>query len=136
MLGDVGLVSKCSLRDGRVRRYIGKRTREFSGFEEDRVPFFSDAIQAEAVRFPRLQIGRPIAKGVVNHLRKWPSELSTLFVIACLVMSLILVTFVMLIAAILCTPAVKYKWYYSFVTLFVEEKRGKDRRLLIPGGEG
>lgn len=90
--------------------------------DEDRLPLFSDEIQAEAAEFPYVHVRRPIAKGVANHLSRWPNELSSLFVIACLIMSLILVTFVAFITTIFCTPVVKYKWYYSSITICAKKK--------------
>ncbi|XP_014480842.1 PREDICTED: uncharacterized protein LOC106747636 [Dinoponera quadriceps] len=77
--------------------------------DEDGLPFISNEIQAEAVEFPYVHIRRPIAKSVAIHLSRWPNELSSLFVTACLVMSLILVTFITFVVAIFCSPAVKYK---------------------------
>ncbi|XP_011138863.2 uncharacterized protein LOC105182833 isoform X2 [Harpegnathos saltator] len=77
---------------------------------EDKLPFISDESQAETkVKFPYVHIRRPISKGVANHLSRWPNELSSLFVVACLIMSLILVTFVTLVMMIICSPAAKYK---------------------------
>lgn len=108
-----------------MRRDAGKRLGKFSDLDEDKLPFIADDIQAEAVEYAYVR--RPIAKGVANHLSRWPNVLSSLFVIACLVMFLVMIsfTFAMFVTTIFCSPALKYKWYYSLSDFCRKERKNR-----------
>ncbi|XP_029670918.1 uncharacterized protein LOC115240088 [Formica exsecta] len=81
-------------------------------FDEDRLPFFLDESEVKIVDLPYMYVedliqgaryNSPMIKGVAHHLRRWPNDLFSSFMTACLIISgLVLFAFV---TAILCSPA-------------------------------
>ncbi|KMQ95672.1 hypothetical protein RF55_4105 [Lasius niger] len=81
-------------------------------FDEDRLPFFLDESEVKIVDLPYMyikgqiqgaQYNSPMLKGVAHQLRRWPNDLFSSFMAACLIISgLVLFAFV---TAILCSPA-------------------------------
>ncbi|XP_070154562.1 uncharacterized protein [Polyergus mexicanus] len=81
-------------------------------FNEDRLPFFLDETEVKIVDLPYMYVedliqdtryNSPMIKGVARHLRRWPNDLFSSFMTACLIISgLVLFAFV---TAILCSPA-------------------------------
>lgn len=85
----------------------------FAGFDEDRIPFFLDESEVRIVDVPYMysenpiqsaRYNSPMLRGVTHQLRKWPNDLFSSFMTACLIIScLVLFAFV---TAIFCSPAI------------------------------
>ncbi|XP_029173340.1 uncharacterized protein LOC114942193 isoform X1 [Nylanderia fulva] len=105
--------------------------------DEDRLPFFLDESEAKIVDLPYMyfegpiqgaQYNSPMLKGVAHQLRRWPNDLFSSFIAACLIISgLVLFAF---ITAIFCTPVTSNDNYceynmledeHSFNVYFVKE---------------
>lgn len=104
--------------------YKLKENLNISDFDEDRLPFFLDESEVKIVDLPYMyikgqiqgaQYNSPMLKGVAHQLRRWPNDLFSSFMAACLIISgLVLFAFV---TAILCSPATSDDncWYVIII---------------------
>lgn len=109
------------------RKLLEENLYIFADFDEDRIPFFLDESEVRIVDVPYMYSEGPIQsaqynslmlKGVAHQLKRWPNDLFSSFMAACLIISgLVLFAFV---TAIFCSPAISDDncWYVILSRIF------------------